>query len=109
MPGPLRAGPASLWKNSQVKPTGIPRIDWSHPLTAGLIAYWWDLGNGRHIDLVSGHTTVLDTGGTEPSRASSQFGSGTSFAAVSTSTHDPAQFPIQTWAAHTVLLLASIK
>jgi hypothetical protein len=98
MSGILRAGPTSLWTRNQFKPSGIPGIDWSHPLTAGLIAYWWDLGNGRHIDLVSGHTTVLDTAAAAQGSASSPVGQGSSFTATSSSTHDPALFPVQSWA-----------
>lgn len=96
----LRAGPALLLPK-KFKPAGIPKIDWSNPLTHKLVAYWWDLGlAGRYIDLISGHTTVLDTGAAgNPSLGTSQYGTGTSFINNTISTHDPALYPVQTWAA----------
>lgn len=32
--------------SGQVKPTGIPNIDWTNPITAGLIFYGFDTGSG---------------------------------------------------------------
>lgn len=60
----------------RVKPYhSVPRIDWSHPLAAGLVAYCYDIG-GAVIDLVNGGflTPVGALGSQE-----SQFGRGLEF------------------------------
>lgn len=54
MSGLLRLGSNRLWTPGQIKPTGIPRIDWSHPLARGLLFYAFDTGMGMRVDLVSG-------------------------------------------------------
>jgi hypothetical protein len=50
----------------QIKPNGLVRIDWSHPLTTGLLFYGFDTG-AWIIDLVRGTNQTLvgtyDTGG----------------------------------------------
>lgn len=43
-----------LWTPGQVKPTGVPRIDWSHPLAQGLLFYGFDTGLGVILDLAGG-------------------------------------------------------
>lgn len=45
---------AVLFKLSrgQVKPQGVPRIDWTHPLAQGLVFYAFDTGTGVVLDLV---------------------------------------------------------
>lgn len=56
---------------TQVKPQGIPTIDWSHPVTNGLIVDMFDLGNGQYINLCNGNKPM-----------NFQYGSGTSGGAV---------------------------
>jgi hypothetical protein len=50
----------------QVKPyNSVPRIDWSHPLAAGLSTYCYDIG-GSVFDLVNGgHITTVGTSGSQ--------------------------------------------
>src|ERR1700688_1564995 len=50
----------ALWLPGSVKASGLPRIDWTHPLAAGLVFYAFDNGY-QVVDLVSG--TVLTTRG----------------------------------------------
>lgn len=40
---------------TQVKPNGIPQINWSHPLTKGLLVDMFDLGNGQYINFCEGN------------------------------------------------------
>lgn len=54
----------------------VPRIDWSHPLAAGLATYCYDAG-GSIIDLVYGHQMTMGANGTAPfGSQQSQFGRG---------------------------------
>lgn len=63
-----------LHRRGQKKPwTSIPRINWSHPLTRGMIFYGYDTGAGLIVDLVDGDVQVS---GTRPTNAVSQFGQG---------------------------------
>lgn len=58
----------NLW-TPKSKPVGIVKVDWSHPLTDGLIAYWAMLerGESRVFDLVSHEEgTVIGTAAWEP-------------------------------------------
>jgi hypothetical protein len=60
-------------RRGQVKPYGsIPRINWAHPVTAGLIVYLYDAG--IVIDLVTGTSQTLNTGSVN--RAGSPIGEG---------------------------------
>lgn len=64
----------------QVKPyNSVPRIDWSHPLAAGLATYCYDAG-GVIIDLVNSGKITIGGNGTAPfgSRIT-QFGRGLQF------------------------------
>jgi hypothetical protein len=58
----------------QKKPwNSIPRIDWTNPLTKGMVFYGYDTGAGLVVDLVHGlRPTVINT--TKPPIANSQFG-----------------------------------
>lgn len=82
MAGILRAGSTKLWTPSnQVKPNGIPKINWSHPLAANLVSYWFDTGFGIHVDLVTGDYTTANpnTTGTFPAVRQTSFGSAGNF------------------------------
>jgi hypothetical protein len=58
----------------QVKPRGIPRIDWKHPLAVGLVFYGFDTGEGEIIDLVSYRKATYSSG--RPPVRPSRFGNG---------------------------------
>lgn len=61
----------SRLNRGQVKPyASLPRIDWSHPRSKGLVWYAYDY-NGVVYDLVSG---VAQRSGTPPSRAVTKWG-----------------------------------
>lgn len=62
MPGLLRPF-ASLQGFGQVKPQGVPRIDWSHPLARALVFYGFDTGTGLILDLARGRIGSWATGG----------------------------------------------
>lgn len=64
----------SLILPRQVKPRGVPRINWKHPLAAGLVFYGFDTGEGEIIDLVSGRKATYASG--RPPVKPSRFGSG---------------------------------
>ena len=49
----LVAIPATEY-SGQIKPTGVPTIDWTNSLTASLIFYGIDTGQGSIVDLVGG-------------------------------------------------------
>lgn len=72
MPG-LLSGQTRLWTRGQVKPQGVPRINWQHPLAAGLVFYGFDLGNGLILDLTTGRPMILG-GGTQPTTVASPWG-----------------------------------
>lgn len=42
---------SKLWLRGQNKPVGVPRINWRHPLSRGLVFYGFDIG-GQIFDLV---------------------------------------------------------
>ena len=72
MSGPVRT------HRGQRKPwASIPRIDWDHPLTKGLIGYWYDAGSGP-IDLVTGAQRTLNNVSNPPLAGprASKYGSG---------------------------------
>lgn len=73
----LQAWPNQLQIPKQVKPQGVPQIDWTHPLTRGLNFYAFDVGNGFYVDLVSGQPGVVQGSGTGPSTAATPNGAGT--------------------------------
>lgn len=75
MPALLRAD-TRLWTPGQIKPTGIPRIDWSHPLAAGLVFYGFDTGLGVIVDLVAGRLANAVTGATKAPLGASAWGAG---------------------------------
>lgn len=58
--------------------SSIPRIDWSHPLTANLLFYHYDTGTGGY-DLAQSREMTLRTANGIP-RGHSQWGSGYNFA-----------------------------
>jgi hypothetical protein len=58
----IKLGADKLWLPGQVKPNGVPRIDWSHPLTRGLLFYAFDTGMDSVVDLVSGARGALQLG-----------------------------------------------
>jgi hypothetical protein len=64
----------------RVKPyNSVPRIDWSHPLAAGLATYCYDVGNSI-VDLVRGDQIKIGANGTAPFGShESQFGRGRLF------------------------------
>lgn len=64
----------------RVKPyNSVPRIDWSHPLAAGLATYCYDIG-GSIIDLVNGGQITIGANGTAPfGSQQNQFGRGLNF------------------------------
>src|ERR1700730_16479057 len=71
------------WRSGQAKPfASIPRINWSHPLAAGLTIYCYDAG-GVILDLVNGGastpTSITGTGGTKVG-SGMQFPTSNSFA-----------------------------
>jgi hypothetical protein len=49
----LRLTSRALWIPGQVKPAGVPRINWSHPLARDLICYFFDTGDDI-VELVRG-------------------------------------------------------
>jgi Alpha-L-arabinofuranosidase B, catalytic len=57
-----------------IKPPGIPRIDWRHPLAQGLVFYGFDTGTGLLIDLAAGRPASFV--GTKAGIAPSAFGAG---------------------------------
>lgn len=60
----------------QVKPWGsIPRINWDHPLTDGLVCYGYDAGMGP-IDLVLGDLPTIDNSARITGISPSKYGSG---------------------------------
>jgi Concanavalin A-like lectin/glucanases superfamily len=69
---------AKLSAPGQVKPTGVPRIDWSHPLAQGLVFYGFDTGQGLIIDLVRGRAmqSVSASGGPTPALSADQWSTG---------------------------------
>jgi hypothetical protein len=52
---------------TQVKPVGIPTIDWNHPLSQGLIVDLFDLGNGQYANLCAGNKPFLKQYGDDSS------------------------------------------
>ena len=71
--------PTQLGTLGQVKPQGVPRIDWTHPLALGLISYWYDTGLGFYVDLVTGDTTTSGSGSIVPITDASLYGTGFEF------------------------------
>src|SRR5271155_1144739 len=69
---------AKLWTRGQVKPTGVPRIDWSHPLAQGLVFYGFDTGFGLIVDLVRGRAMQAGSasGGPTPALSADQWSAG---------------------------------
>lgn len=71
-----------LQRRGQVKPYGsIPRINWGHPLTFGLVTYVYDVG-GFCVDLIGGSSGIFATATTVP-RAATPFGSGYVYSSTS--------------------------
>lgn len=64
----------SLTSRGQVKPPGIPRINWRHPLAKGLLFYGFDTGGGLIVDLVAGRP--MTKVGTWPANGVSPWGAG---------------------------------
>ena len=97
----LRPWTSKIWAPGQVKPNGVPRINWQHPLSWGLVAYWFDTGNGFYIDLVNGRiTTKTASGGTTaPGRTVTPWGQGFKFIANLSEQADAAVGLNQAWAA----------
>lgn len=63
----LNAGPRR-------KPTGVPAIDWRHPLARGLMFYGFDPGYGEIINLVAGHPVRHNV--SKPPIGTSKYGAG---------------------------------
>jgi len=73
------------WRYGWTKPFGsIPRINWGHPLTRGLLTYCYDVG-GPIIDLVGGGTGKIVASTTHIARSVSPFGLGLKYGATSSS------------------------
>jgi hypothetical protein len=51
---------------TQVKPQGIPTINWNHPLTNGLLVDLFDLGYGQYINLCNGNIPQSHPSGSSP-------------------------------------------
>lgn len=67
-------------RSGKNRPYGsIPRIDWRHPLTRGLIFYGYDTGTGLVVDLVRGLRSSPSLG-TISGNTSSPFGSAINYA-----------------------------
>jgi hypothetical protein len=84
--------PATQRIKGPLKPAGIPRIDWTHPLARNLIFYAYDVG-GNYIDLVSGARGTLNVSTNRSARATSQYGTGLKFP-VAQSASDWITFPL---------------
>lgn len=96
----LRPYPNIMLPAGQVKPQGVPQIDWTHPLAQSLISYYFDTGLGFYIDLVTGNITTVGTGSTYPSVDASPNGTGFVFAPTgSLAIQDPSTFSRTSWAA----------
>lgn len=66
--------------SGQDKPwPSLPRLNWAHPLTRGLLFYGYDTGAGCLLDLVDGDTSTA-AGTTPPGNKPSRFGSGLTYA-----------------------------
>jgi Concanavalin A-like lectin/glucanases superfamily len=64
------------YHRSQVKPPGIPRLNWRHPLAQGLVFYGIDVGSGP-LELVAGRPGTLgNPTGNKPAVAASPWGTG---------------------------------
>ena len=68
-----------LKQPGQLKPNGVPRIDWTHPLARGLIFYAFDTGLGQVVELVSGLPDLGQGSTTQPTNGMSPFGAGKHF------------------------------
>lgn len=44
---------------TQVKPQGIPRINWNHPMSQGLVVDLFDVGNGQYVNLCQGNEPYI--------------------------------------------------
>lgn len=94
----LRPWPFQLQSTGQIKPEGVPVIDWSHPLARGLISYWYDTGEGFYVDLVTGDTTVLG-GISWPTTEASPYGTGFKYTNIAREgLQGSRNFPVQSWA-----------
>lgn len=71
---------ARLQRPGQQKPQGVPRIDWTHPLTQGLLFYGFDTGTGLILDLVSGR--VMNTVGTLVGQKTTSNGTGIAYSTL---------------------------
>jgi hypothetical protein len=95
----LRVGPDKLWLPGQIKPGGVPKINWSHPLAANLISYWFDTGQGFYLDLVTKEISVLG-GVSFPPIDASPYGTGFKYiSSLRQGMQEPNNFPIQSWVA----------
>lgn len=74
--GALFRGSNRLWFPGQVKPQGVPRIDWTNPLTNGLIFFGFDTGLGLIVDLVGGRPAQRIPSTTAASVSTSPWGTG---------------------------------
>src|SRR5882672_11202103 len=80
------------WRFGQFKPYGsIPRIDWAHPITRGLVFYGYDV-SGVVIDLAYGLKPTIFTPAI-PS-ISSRFGAGLKYASSGGRLVFPATVPV---------------
>lgn len=85
----------------QVKPAivGIPSINWSYPLSNGLISYIIDLGNGVIVDLVQNYFMVNGAGSTAPSSSICPWGTGFFYSgSVPSVKQSPSVYFQNTWA-----------
>lgn len=72
MVAPLRR----LYRGPGIKPyASVPRIDWSHPLAAGLDHFIYDAGSA-HVDLAAGLLSSAVTNTTSPAIATNKLGPG---------------------------------
>ena len=97
----LRPAAHKLWNLGQSRPNGLPKIDWSHPLTQRLISYWWPFADTGYIDLVTGDTTKKATGtkNTLPVLSGSSYGPGPGFTTTAMMCESVNFAPIQSWSA----------
>jgi hypothetical protein len=94
----LRVGPTRLWTPNQTKPVGVPKINWQHPLAFGLISYWFSVGTGRPVDLVLNRQSINDASALSAVGAATPYGQAGAYTGANQSSHDPANFPVQSWA-----------
>lgn len=72
----LQSTATRLLQRGQLKPSGVPRINWSHRLAQGLLFYGFDTGNGLIVDLARGLTQNQVPSTTVAGNTTTQWGTG---------------------------------